>query len=284
MEATTITSSAGGGGGGGGDGVEPTAAAPACRDAADEAAAAAMAASKGVRASSSDGKAPLDEFTRHADEILPFLWLGSEDAGRAPVESLRAHGITHVLVPADTGQPDSKKPRYEGCFVYLMFRVMDMPGFPIIRCWPRFVEAIESARAAGGIALCHCASGVSRSAATVIAYLMWKRNWDRREASAFVRARRPQIKPKFDAQLDLWGTLLAEKRATAGNAAGAHAAAAEKDGCRGDGDGEHVPPTDVLQDSDTGRLDARVATKYKLAFRPYKECVLGQRQTMWPAE
>ena len=94
-----------------------------------------------------------DELTRHADEIVSGdLWLGSEAAGAAPADTLAAHGITHILVPADTGCADSRTPRYAGRFHYLLYRVTDMPGFPIIRCWPAFVAAIEEARAAGGAA------------------------------------------------------------------------------------------------------------------------------------
>ena len=51
---------------------------------------------------------PHDAFTSEADEILPFLWLGAEGAAEAPAACLRSHGITHILVPADTGHEWSR--------------------------------------------------------------------------------------------------------------------------------------------------------------------------------
>jgi hypothetical protein len=64
-------------------------------------------------------------------------------------------------------------------------------------------EAIES----GGTVLVHCAEGISRSAAIVIAYLMKKHRWSFGEANSFVQSRRKCVSTKFSHQLILWHTI-----------------------------------------------------------------------------
>jgi protein-tyrosine phosphatase len=41
----------------------------------------------------------------------------------------------------------------------------------------------------------HCRNGVSRSGMVVVAYLMAREGWSRDEAVAFVRSRRPGLRP-----------------------------------------------------------------------------------------
>ena len=57
------------------------------------------------------------------------------------------------------------------------------------------VAFVESQRAAGRTVYVHCRNGVSRSAMVVTAYLMARERWSRDEALAFLRARRPQVRP-----------------------------------------------------------------------------------------
>ena len=40
-----------------------------------------------------------------------------------------------------TGRPSSRKPHHLGEFYYKLYRVKDVPGFPIIRCWPSFLAS-----------------------------------------------------------------------------------------------------------------------------------------------
>ncbi len=54
----------------------------------------------------------------------------------------------------------------------------------------------------GGV-LVHCAAGVSRSASTVIAYIMKKRGWGFNETFNYVKKRRPIICPNYGFQRQL---------------------------------------------------------------------------------
>ena len=57
------------------------------------------------------------------------------------------------------------------------------------------VAFIEAERAAGRTVYVHCRNGVSRSGMVVVARVMARNRWSRDEAVAFVRARRPGLRP-----------------------------------------------------------------------------------------
>jgi hypothetical protein len=59
----------------------------------------------------------------------------------------------------------------------------------------RVVAFIDEQRRAGRTTYVHCLAGMNRSGAAVTAYLMYEHGWDRDQALAFVRDRRPQIQP-----------------------------------------------------------------------------------------
>lgn len=68
----------------------------------------------------------MTSFHEYANEVVDdFLWLGSEDAGKAPLPELKELGITHVLVPAFTGlQPVV----YPDQLHYLHLNLRDVKG------------------------------------------------------------------------------------------------------------------------------------------------------------
>jgi hypothetical protein len=57
------------------------------------------------------------------------------------------------------------------------------------------VAFIEENRAAGRTVYVHCLQGVSRSGMVVVAYYTARNSWSRDEAIAFVRSRRPELRP-----------------------------------------------------------------------------------------
>lgn len=69
---------------------------------------------------------------------------------------------------------------FEGDIEYLTLRLLDTPSEDMLSVFYDVFDFIENARAAGGKVFVHCSQGVSRSAALVIAYIMWKtgKNYD----------------------------------------------------------------------------------------------------------
>jgi hypothetical protein len=59
----------------------------------------------------------------------------------------------------------------------------------------KMVEYVDGRRKAGQTVYVHCRNGASRSGMVVIAYLMYKNDWTRDEALAFVKSKRPVTRP-----------------------------------------------------------------------------------------
>ncbi|GET89835.1 hypothetical protein, conserved [Leishmania tarentolae] len=135
-------------------------------------------------------------------EILPYLFVGGEDAARDRVQLLRK-GITHVVNTVSW---------YIDCFYPDLFRYMtlslsdatDEPIFSLFAVVNAFIEdAVERHR---GKVFVHCQQGVSRSCTFVIAYVMWKQGLCYDRAYELVRARRTVCNPNlgFFMNLRLW--------------------------------------------------------------------------------
>ena len=133
------------------------------------------------------------DFSRHAQLILDGVWLGSEDAGAAPVELLQRHGITRVLIPAHTGREAVLWPSQ---LTYLQYNVPDVADFPLLPLLEELCTFVDEAVEAGEGVLVHCAQGKSRSAAVVIAWVMHRKRCSYADAHHLVRSKRPVISTK----------------------------------------------------------------------------------------
>mmetsp|Transcript_25200 Transcript_25200/g.65420 ORF Transcript_25200/g.65420 Transcript_25200/m.65420 type:complete len:279 (-) Transcript_25200:127-963(-) len=120
-------------------------------------------------------------------EIIPdFLFLGSYDnASRA--ELLKAMGIRYILNCVPTCQV-----LYKNSFTYHTASAMPPP---LQEC----IDFIELARSEGAKILVHCMSGITRSPAIVIAYLMKLRGWKLVDSVKWVMERRPSVQLNADA-------------------------------------------------------------------------------------
>lgn len=128
------------------------------------------------------------------DEIIPGLFLGSFfEARNKPL--LQSYGVTHILNAAeglDNCHPSD--------FTYRHIPLQDMDEQPILPylqdnnsyCLPSFIDA---AITQGGKVFVHCAAGISRSSASVIAYLMWKLRLKFKDALELTRSKHPQTSP-----------------------------------------------------------------------------------------
>eukprot|EP00038_Savillea_parva_P003823 m.130734 g.130734 ORF g.130734 m.130734 type:complete len:234 (-) comp11291_c0_seq1:6539-7240(-) len=136
--------------------------------------------------------------------LTDTLYLGSE-WNATNLEELRALRIRHVVnctsehdvggVPAPFG-PDG--------ITYMRLAQLDDNDATLIQYWDDVHGFIKRAQAEQSSVLVHCQRGVSRSAATCVAFLMKDRDWSKSDALDYVRSCRPIIKPnvKFMRELD----------------------------------------------------------------------------------
>ena len=171
----------------------------------------------------------LDKTCMH--EVLPNeLWLGNQYGagfadpmvGVTPVNALaklKERGITHILSCID-------KPKLfenEG-MEYLVVPMSDSQSFDLIPCLETTNQFIESAVANGGKVFVHCQMGQSRSAATVMAFIMKTQGLSFAAAFAYVKSKRRFIKKEN------FETHLIEYEATVVSSASAAAAASAPGG------------------------------------------------------
>ncbi len=66
---------------------------------------------------------------------------------------------------------------------------------PTLEWLREVVDFIDEQRQGGRTVYVHCLAGVDRSGAAMTAYLMREHGWSREHALAFVRSKRPQVRP-----------------------------------------------------------------------------------------
>ncbi|XP_058507558.1 dual specificity protein phosphatase 13A family protein [Solea solea] len=109
---------------------------------------------------------------RHGDEVWPNLYLGDMFMSHDKL-GLWQLGITHVLNASHGKLCCKGSDDFYGTTVkYYGVPANDLPTFDISPFFNPAAEFIHQALTSGGKVLVHCAVGVSRSAALVLAYLM----------------------------------------------------------------------------------------------------------------
>ncbi|RVE64018.1 hypothetical protein OJAV_G00141780 [Oryzias javanicus] len=142
-------------------------------------------------------------------EIFDHVFLGSE-WNASNLEELQKSGVQYILNV--TREIDNFFP---GVFEYHNIRVYDEEATDLLAYWNDTFKFISRAKKSGARCLVHCKMGISRSAATVIAYAMKEYGWDLKKAFAHVKERRTVTKPNpsFMRQLEEYqGILLASKQ------------------------------------------------------------------------
>lgn len=141
------------------------------------------------------------QFEGHCSEVVPGLCVGGGAVARSR-ETLRAAGITHVVNCVGMLIPACFEPELQ----YLTLFMHDVPGEDLTSLLYTVFDFIEAARSSGGCVLVHCSQGVSRSAALVIGYLMWKLDQGYDEVYQAVKAIRGVANPNigFTCQLLQW--------------------------------------------------------------------------------
>lgn len=143
-----------------------------------------------------------------ASRIFPHLYLGSE-WNAANLEELQRNRVSHILNMAreiDNFYPDR--------FIYHNVRLWDEESAQLLPHWKETHSFVEAARAQGTRVLVHCKMGVSRSAATVVAYAMKQYGWSLEQALRHVQELRPIARPNpgFLRQLQTYQGILTASR------------------------------------------------------------------------
>ncbi|XP_017712606.1 PREDICTED: protein phosphatase Slingshot homolog 3 isoform X6 [Rhinopithecus bieti] len=143
-----------------------------------------------------------------ASRIFPHLYLGSE-WNAANLEELQRNRVTHILNMAreiDNFYPER--------FTYHNVRLWDEESAQLLPHWKETHRFIEAARAQGTRVLVHCKMGVSRSAATVLAYAMKQYECSLEQALHHVQELRPIARPNpgFLRQLQIYQGILTASR------------------------------------------------------------------------
>ncbi|XP_019708479.2 protein-tyrosine-phosphatase MKP1 isoform X1 [Elaeis guineensis] len=137
---------------------------------------------------------------RECSRVAEHVYLGSDVAARDR-DVLRLHGITHVLNCVGSASPEY----FRGELVYKTLWLHDSPAEDITSVLYDAFDYLEDVRlhCPDGRVLVHCRRGASRSAALVIAYLMWRHAISFDDALRRVRAARAVTDPNlgFAAQL-----------------------------------------------------------------------------------
>lgn len=123
-------------------------------------------------------------------KIRDDIYLGGErGAGnRVWLDSL---GITHILNMA-SGTVKEFYPD-DSAFQYRSVNLRNNDAPVLMDSLQDSFKFIDNARSRGGKVLVHCSGGISRSASTVVAYLMYREGLSFEEAHAIVKNARPQV-------------------------------------------------------------------------------------------
>jgi protein-tyrosine phosphatase len=137
------------------------------------------------------------------DHIVDGIWIGGEGSTMDTLWLMKHH-IRHVLTVAAHTKIENKHQNIQ----YLQIHVDDDTTEDLRRYWDTPFDFIDQA---DNNVLVLCVSGISRSGATVTAYVMTKRGLSNQDALELIRQKRPQVSPNggFQQQLRLYEEELA---------------------------------------------------------------------------
>jgi protein-tyrosine phosphatase len=143
-------------------------------------------------------------------EVVPHVFIGHVGTAR-DADALKRREIRNIL---DVSQKNYAAPEGVGL---LRLDVPDVPEFDIRSVLGRTNAFLARSRREGKNCLVHCAWGVSRSAAVVLAFLMAYHELTLDQALALLKEKRPVIQPNagFVAALKEYETELAQARVVA---------------------------------------------------------------------
>ncbi|KAG0209757.1 hypothetical protein BGX28_009977 [Mortierella sp. GBA30] len=149
------------------------------------------------------------EQRREMQEILPSIYLGPYSATRN-LEELRSAGITHIVTLWDSSESKILKIHHPDQFKYLQLEISDASTQNLITLFPAVKRFMDQAiLQENGKVLVNCMSGISRSPAFVVAYLMESTGMDYEVVYRYVQNKRFCMNPNpgFRHQLEEYGPI-----------------------------------------------------------------------------
>jgi serine/threonine/tyrosine-interacting protein len=137
-------------------------------------------------------------------EILPAIYLGPYSATRN-LQELQQAGITHIVSLWDSSESRILKVHHPDHFKYLQLEISDAATQNLITLFPAVKQFIDRAIIEeNGKVLVNCMSGISRSPAFVVAYLMEATGMEYEVVYRFVQNKRFCMNPNpgFKHQLE----------------------------------------------------------------------------------
>jgi len=122
-------------------------------------------------------------------KIMDGLYLGCYEAAKSQT-GLQERKITHILTVGSGLAPEFSDHEY----CYKIVKIADLETENLGNLFFELCDFIDEGRRRGSV-LVHCAAGVSRSAATVIAYIMKTNSLPLLDAFKFVLSCRPVVHP-----------------------------------------------------------------------------------------
>eukprot|EP01080_Neovahlkampfia_damariscottae_P007391 gene7391-11713_t len=129
--------------------------------------------------------------TWDASEIIPNLFLGSQEAEESSYEILQLKNIKYVL----TAGFGLNQNHVKNNVTYTKIKAVDISFYNILDDLPHCIHFIDQALSSGCSILVHCQMGISRSASIVIGYLMKMNKWPYAVAENEVKRHRKIIRP-----------------------------------------------------------------------------------------
>ncbi|KAI8594326.1 phosphatases II [Dissophora ornata] len=149
------------------------------------------------------------EQRREMQEILPSIYLGPYSATRN-LEDLKTAHITHIISLWDVSESRILKIHHPDHFKYLQLEISDAATQNLITLFPAVKQFIDQAiLKEGGNVLVNCMSGISRSPAFVVAYLMETTGLEYEVVYRYVQNKRFCMNPNpgFRHQLEEYGPI-----------------------------------------------------------------------------
>ncbi|KAG0015188.1 hypothetical protein BGZ82_001509 [Podila clonocystis] len=149
------------------------------------------------------------EQRREMQEILPNIFLGPYSATKN-LEALTKAGITHIITLWDASESRILKVHHPDRFKYLQLEISDATTQNLITLFPAVKQFIDQAILhENGSVLVNCMSGISRSPAFVVAYLMEATGMEYEVVYRYVQNKRFCMNPNpgFRHQLEEYGPI-----------------------------------------------------------------------------